>query len=85
MLVSVSRISGIRHGNVRHLGTLKFTACFDISPSTAYACGRAANFTDNIFAKRELHMNTQRKVKFVKTTLSDTRFVQITKSSEDLF
>jgi nitrate reductase alpha subunit len=34
------------------------------SHSTAHNRGRAANFTDNIFAKRELSVNTLRKVNF---------------------
>jgi hypothetical protein len=52
--------------------------------STAHSRGRAANFIDTTFAKREWAVNSLRKVKSVKTTLSDTRFFQITKSHQDL-
>jgi hypothetical protein len=45
--------------------------------------GWAANFTD-ISAGRELALNTLRKVKSVKTTLSNTHFLQITKYIQDL-
>jgi hypothetical protein len=61
-----------------------FTACFVVSYSTAHNRGRAANFTDTTFAKRELATKTLRKAKSVKTTLSSIRFVQITKSNQDL-
>jgi hypothetical protein len=43
-----------------------------------------ANFTDTTFTKQELAVNPLHKVKSVKTTLSNTRFVQITKSNQDL-
>jgi hypothetical protein len=46
--------------------------------STAHNRGRAETFT-----KRELAVNTLRKVKSVLSTLSNTRFVEITKSSQD--
>jgi hypothetical protein len=61
-----------------------FTACLIVSHSTAHQRGRTANFTDTTFAKRELAVNTLRKVKAIKTTLSTTRFVQVTKSNQDL-
>jgi hypothetical protein len=57
---------------------------FLISHSTAHSRGRAANITDTTFAKRELAVNTPHEVKSIKATLSNTRFVQITKSSQDL-
>jgi hypothetical protein len=60
------------------------TACFYVCHSTAHIRGRAANFTDTTFAKWELAVNTLREVKSVKATLSNTRFVQITKSNQDL-
>jgi hypothetical protein len=62
----------------------ELTACFNVSHRTAHTRGRGANFTDTTSAKRELAVNILRKVKSVKTTLSSTRFVQITKSSQDL-
>jgi hypothetical protein len=54
-----------------------------VSHITMHNCGRAANFTDTTFAKPELAVNTLLKVKSVKTTLSNTHFVQITKSNQD--
>jgi hypothetical protein len=81
----VSSISSIPVlGRLPSWCTLKFTACFDVSHSTTHTCGQAANFTDTAFAKLELAMNTQHKVMTVKTTLSSTRFVQITKFNENL-
>jgi hypothetical protein len=41
---------------------------FDVSHSTVHTRDRAANITDNTFTKRELAMNTLRKVKSLKTT-----------------
>jgi hypothetical protein len=64
--------------------TLKFTASFDVSHSIAHTRSQAANFTDATFVKRELAANALRKVKFVKTGLSKTLFIQITKSNQDL-
>jgi hypothetical protein len=52
--------------------------------SAAHNRGRAAKFAVTSFAKRELAVNTLRKVKSVKTFLTNTRFVPITKSNEDL-
>jgi hypothetical protein len=47
--------------------------------SSAHTGGRAATFTETATsAKRELTVNTLRKLKFVKTALSNTRFVEIT-------
>jgi hypothetical protein len=43
--------------------TLKFTFCFDILQSNAHTRGQAANFTNTTIAKRELNVNTPRKVK----------------------
>jgi hypothetical protein len=53
--------------------------------ASAHNRGRAANFTNTTFAKPELAVNTLRKAKFVNASLPNTRFVQITKFSEDLF
>jgi hypothetical protein len=64
--------------------TLKFTTCFDVSHSTAHTCGPEANFTNNTSIKLELAMNTLRKVKYVKTTLSNIRLIQIAKSNQEL-
>jgi hypothetical protein len=63
--------------------TLKFTACFGVSHSTAHARSQAANFTDNNFANRELSVKALRKAKSVKTTVSNTSFVHITKPNQD--
>jgi hypothetical protein len=57
--------------------------CF-VSYSTEHKRGQAANFIDTSFAKRDLALNALRKVKPIKTTLVNTRFVQITKSIQDL-
>jgi hypothetical protein len=85
MLASVSRISGIPLlGRPPSWCTLKFTAWFDVPHSTEHNHGRKANFTDTAFAKRELAVNTLRKVKSVNTTLSNISFIHITKSKEDL-
>jgi hypothetical protein len=66
------------------LCTLKFIDCFDFSHSTAHTGTLAANFIDTTSAKRELAVNALRKVKGVKSALSNKRFVQITKSNQDL-
>jgi hypothetical protein len=58
----------------RHLGV---HSSFVVSHSTAHNRGRAVNFTDTTFAKRELAVKTLRKVKSVKTTPSTTRVSQI--------
>jgi hypothetical protein len=81
MLASVSSISGILVlGCQPSWCTLKFRACFDIS----HTCSQVENFTDTTSAKWEVAMNTPHKVKPVKTTLSNTCFVQITKFNQDL-
>jgi hypothetical protein len=81
MLASVSSVSGIPVlGRPPSWRTLKFAACFVISHSSTHNSGRAANFTDTTFAKREFAVNT----KSVKTTLSNTHFLQITKSNQDV-
>jgi hypothetical protein len=59
----------------------QFIVCLVLSNSTAHPCGRAANF-DTFFDKRELAENTLRKAKSVKTALSNTRFVYVTKSNQ---
>jgi hypothetical protein len=64
--------------------TLNFTACFIVLHNTENNLGQAAIFTDTTFAKRELAVKTLRKVESVKTILSNTRFIQITKSNENL-
>jgi hypothetical protein len=46
--------------------------------------GQAANFTDTTVAKQEFALNTRRKVKCIKTTLSNKRFFHITKSNQNL-
>jgi hypothetical protein len=84
-LASVSSISGISVlGHLPSWCTLKFTACFHVSHNIAHIHDRAANFTNTTFAKRKLAMNTLCKAKTVKTTLSNTHFIQITKSNQDL-
>jgi hypothetical protein len=84
-LASVSSISEILVlGRPPSWCILKFTACFDVSHSTAHTRGQEANFTNTTFAKRELVMNTLHKVMSIKTTLSNTSFVQITKSNQGL-
>jgi hypothetical protein len=75
----VSSISGIPVLGLRHCCAPKFTASYDGSHSTA-----AAYFTDSTFAILELAVNILRKVKSVKTSLSNTRFIQITKPNQDL-
>jgi hypothetical protein len=47
--------------------TLKFTVCFEVSHGPGHTRRQATNFTDITFAKRELAVNTLRKVKSVKT------------------
>jgi hypothetical protein len=85
MLASASSISGIPVlGRPPTWCTLKFTACFDVLHSTAHTHGQAADLADTIFAKREMTVNTLHKLKSLKTTLSSTRFVRITKSNQDL-
>jgi hypothetical protein len=44
--------------------------------------GQAAIFADSTFAKWELAVNTLHKMKSVKTTLSNTDFILITKSNQ---
>jgi hypothetical protein len=46
--------------------------------------GQAANFAATAFAKREMAVNTLRKVKSVNITLSNIRFVPITESKQDV-
>jgi hypothetical protein len=58
---------------------IQVTACFVVSHCLSWA----ANFTDTMFTKQELAMNTLHKVKSIKTTQAYARFVQITKSSQD--
>jgi hypothetical protein len=73
MLACVSSISGI--AVLRHPQswcTVKFTDCFVVSHSTAHNRGRAADFTNITFSKREFAANTLRKAKFVKTSLPNT-------------
>jgi hypothetical protein len=81
----------LQYWDVHHLGVhsqsdlpLVCLLGFSLSQSAAYSGGRAANFAVFTFIKRELTVNTLRKVKSVKTTMSNTRFVQITKSNQDL-
>jgi hypothetical protein len=50
----------------------------------AHSGGLAANFAVFTFAKREMTMNTLRKMKSIKTVLSNTCFIQITKSNQYL-
>jgi hypothetical protein len=83
-IVSVSSISGIPVLE-RPPSWCTLTASFDVLHSSAHTGGRAANFTETTTsAKRELTVNTLHKLKFVKTTLSNMRFVQIPKSNKDL-
>jgi hypothetical protein len=85
MLASVTSISGIPvQGRPPSWCSLKLTICFDVLHSTVHTPGLVANFTNTTFAKQELALNTLRKVKSVKTTLSNTLFIQITKSNQDL-
>jgi hypothetical protein len=56
---------------------LRFTSCLIIYYSTEDTRGRAANFTDTTFSKREFDVKTLRKTKSVKTTLFNTRFLFI--------
>jgi hypothetical protein len=85
MMAPATIISGIPVlGRPPSWCTLRFTACFVVCHNTAHNHGRAPNFTDTTFAKRELALNTLSKVKSVKAALSNTLFVQITKSSQDL-
>jgi hypothetical protein len=85
MSASVSSISGIPVlGRPSSWFTLKFIVWLVVSHSTAHTCCRANNFTDISFAKRDLAVNTLRKVKSVKTTPSNGRFVHISKSIQDL-
>jgi hypothetical protein len=58
--------------------TLNLIACFDVLHSIVHTCGQAADFTDTAFAKWELAVNMLHKVKSVKTTLSNTCFIQNT-------
>jgi hypothetical protein len=58
--------------------------CFDVLHSTAHTHGLAANFTNIAITTREMTVNTLRKVNPVKPTLSNTLFIYITKSNQDL-
>jgi hypothetical protein len=51
----------------------------------SHTCGQVTNFTNTTFAfaKLTLAMSTLCKMKSVKTALSNTNFVQITKSNQD--
>jgi hypothetical protein len=58
MLASVPSISEIPVlQRLQSWYTLKLTACFDISHTTAHTRGRAVNFTNITVAKRELAVN----------------------------
>jgi hypothetical protein len=83
MLVSVSNISGTPVlGRPPSWCTLKFIACFVVSHSTVRSRGREGNFSDTNFAN--LAVKTLHKTKYVKTTLSNTRFDVITECNQDL-
>jgi hypothetical protein len=85
MIASVPSISGIPVlGRPSSWCALKFFACFDDSHSSAHNLGQAVNFTDTTFAKWKLTVSTLRKVKSLKDTLSNTCFLQITKSNQGL-
>jgi hypothetical protein len=81
-VASISRIVVLGHSP--SWCTFNFTACFDVLHSTVHSHGQVGNFIDTTFAKWELAMNTLHEVNSIKTSLSNTRFVQITKSSQDL-
>jgi hypothetical protein len=85
MVASVSSISGIPVlGHPPSWCTLIFNICFVVWHNTEHNCGQAASLTDTTFANWELAVNMLHKVKSVKTILSNTYFVQITKSDQDL-
>jgi hypothetical protein len=85
VIASASSVSGIPVlERLPSCCTLRFTAYFVVSHSTAHALCRVANFTNANFATPELAVNKLRKAKPIKCTLPSTRFVQITESNQDL-
>jgi hypothetical protein len=65
-----------------HRLLVPFLVCF--SNCAANTHGRTAKFAVTAFAKREMAVNTLLKVTSVKTSLSNIRFVPVSKSNQDL-
>jgi hypothetical protein len=85
MLAPVPSISRIRVlGLPPSWYTFMLIACLGILYSNVHTHFRVTNLTYVAIAKQELVMITLRKVKSVKTILSNTHFIQISKSTQDL-